>query len=111
MHNTTTTTDHEAERARSYDVRRSILGGVVPCGYDGTGYAVTLRAIANYPEGDPRHVMIPAGTVCRVTTSNAGFRGIEGSARAADGRWVHGISLGAFRPATHAEFKATWGTK
>jgi hypothetical protein len=106
-----TTIDHEAERARSYDVRRSILGGVVPCGFDGTGYAVTLRDIRNYAEGDPRHVMIPAGTVCRVTTSNAGFRGIEGSARATDGRWVHGISLGAFRPATHAEYKATWGTK
>jgi hypothetical protein len=106
-----TTINHQAELARSYDVRRQILGGVVPCGYDGTGYAVTLRAIANYPKGDPRHVKIEAGTVCRVTTSNAGFRGIEGSARATDGRWVHGISLGAFRPATHAEYKATWGAK
>jgi hypothetical protein len=99
-----TNINHQAEKARSYDVRRQILGGVVPCGFDGTGYAVALRDLAK------PGTTIEAGTVCRVTTSNAGFRGIEAVAEAPDGRRVIS-SLGAFRPATHAEFKANWGTK
>lgn len=94
----TPTVDHAAEKSRSYAVRRAILGTE---GRDGTGRAVTLRAISNYAVDHPKHVTIPAGTVCRVTTSNAGFRGIECSATAVDldgEPRVIGVSLGAFDP-------------
>lgn len=92
--------DHTAERDASYKVRDTILAhtpGWSP-GHDGTGYATTVREIHNYAPDHPKHASIPAGTRCKVTTTNAGFRGIEASAEAPDGTKVHGISLGAFRP-------------
>jgi hypothetical protein len=86
--------DHKEERDRSYQVRKAILGSE---GRDGTGLAVTRRDITNYPADDPRHSGIPAGTVCQVTTTNAGFRGIEAYATTPDGTRVT-ASLGAFDP-------------
>ena len=91
--------DHDGEKSRSYGVRASVLGLGVE-GRDGTGFAVTRRLISNYAVDHPQHVEIPAGTRCRVRTSNAGFRGIECSAEAlegpAEGSKVYGVSLGAF---------------
>lgn len=99
--------DHSAEKARSYDVRKA-LG--LPDGRDGTAVARTRRAISNYAPDDPRYREIPAGTVCRVTTSNAGFRGIEAYAVAADGTTVSGVSLGAFDPLPTLNFEEEWRT-
>ena len=89
MANTAAPINHQAEKDRSYNVRRAIG---VPEGQDGSGFAVALRDLLAYGE-----VVITAGTRCRVTTSNAGFRGIECTAVDEDGNKVHGVSLGAFR--------------
>jgi hypothetical protein len=88
--------DHAAEKSRSYGVRRAVLGFG---GRDGSGEAVTRRAVQNYTYEHPKFARIREGVTCRVITSNAGFRGIECTAIAPDGTVVHGVSLGAFDPA------------
>jgi len=85
--------DHNAERHRSYDIRRAVLGDIHR---DGSGYAITAREISSHTPEHPQH-----------TTTDAGWRGIEASATAPDGTEVHGVSLGAFTPDLQQQYIQT----
>lgn len=89
---TTSEIQHGEEKNRSYQVRRQLPGHID--GYDWSAVHNHDRAVQMRARRDICH--FKAGDICNmISTSNAGFRGIEGLA-IDDGGYRHMGSLGAW---------------